>query len=291
MKRLLACAAAVALSASGTVIGAASASAHSQDTGSWVSVMGDGSRVTTSRSAVDEGVVRFRVSSTNTGAGSDITLFQPKANVSVAMVLADLQEEFASDPATNAKGTRDLTRDARFFGLADVQPGNPATVTERLKRGTYYLMDLGAPPSGAPIITTMRVRGNEGGDDGRLPSASATVDLTSADTFVTHGRMPANGTVRVRNVADTIHFMSIVPVKAGTTDADIQAYFDSGAQGPPAFAVDGPSVGLDVLSPGREARLTYHLPAGTYVLLCFVADDVTGMPHAFMGMHKVVTLS
>ena len=46
-----------------------------------------------------------------------------------------------------------------------------------------------------------------------------------------------------------------------------------------------------MLSPGREARLTYHLPAGTYVLLCFVADDVTRMPHAFMGMHKVVTLS
>jgi hypothetical protein len=33
-----------------------------------------------------------------------------------------------------------------------------------------------------------------------------------------------------------------------------------------------------------------HLAPGTYVLQCFVADDVTGMPHAIMGMHKVVTL-
>jgi len=24
--------------------------------------------------------------------------------------------------------------------------------------------------------------------------------------------------------------------------------------------------------------------------MCFIADDVTGMPHAFMGMHKVVIL-
>jgi hypothetical protein len=47
---------------------------------------------------------------------------------------------------------------------------------------------------------------------------------------------------------------------------------------------------LDVLSAGQQAELTYSLPPGTYVLLCFIADDVTGMPHADMGMHKVVTL-
>jgi hypothetical protein len=32
------------------------------------------------------------------------------------------------------------------------------------------------------------------------------------------------------------------------------------------------------------------LPAGTYVMLCFIADDEAGMPHAVMGMHKVVHL-
>lgn len=37
--------------------------------------------------------------------------------------------------------------------------------------------------------------------------------------------------------------------------------------------------------------MAYNLPAGTYVLLCFVADDVTGMPHALMGMHKVIQLT
>ena len=37
--------------------------------------------------------------------------------------------------------------------------------------------------------------------------------------------------------------------------------------------------------------MSYNLPKGTYVLLCFVADDLTGMPHAIMGMHKVVVLS
>lgn len=27
------------------------------------------------------------------------------------------------------------------------------------------------------------------------------------------------------------------------------------------------------------------------VLLCFVADDMTGIPHAVMGMHKVIQVS
>jgi len=40
----------------------------------------------------------------------------------------------------------------------------------------------------------------------------------------------------------------------------------------------------------RGMQLTYNLPAGRYVLLCFVADEQTGIPHAFMGMHKVVVL-
>ena len=36
--------------------------------------------------------------------------------------------------------------------------------------------------------------------------------------------------------------------------------------------------------------MTYDLPRGTYVLLCFVADEVTGEPHAVMGMYLVVEL-
>jgi hypothetical protein len=115
------------------------------------------------------------------------------------------------------------------------------------------------------------------------------IKLTSADRFVGPRTLPARGTVTVRNVADTIHFMSISPVQPGTTDAQIQAVFDGDPAAGNPF-IDGAEVGLDVLSAGQHAELTYSLPPGTYVLLCFIADDVTGMPHADMGMHKVITL-
>lgn len=103
--------------------------------------------------------------------------------------------------------------------------------------------------------------------------------------------MPAHGTIRISNVSDTLHFVAIQRVRRGTTDREIQHYFASGGSaGPPPFIVNSPQMGADVLSPGQSLKLTYRLHRGTYVLLCFIADDHTGMPHAFMGMHKVVHL-
>ena len=39
-----------------------------------------------------------------------------------------------------------------------------------------------------------------------------------------------------------------------------------------------------------RANVTVTFEPGRYVLLCFIADESDGMPHAVMGMHKVVTL-
>jgi hypothetical protein len=254
-----------------------------------VTVSGDGTHVNVSRTSVDAGYISFHVRASNATVDSDIVLFRPKAHATVSNVLSGFKEEFSTDPKVSAKGTRDLTRDAWFAGLALVGRNSPATVTQYLKTGSYYLIDLGSYPAVALHVTTLTVRW-AGATHHRPPAYSATVRLTSSDRFVTPGTLAAKGTVRVRNTSDTLHFMALMRVKKGTTDAQVQKYFDSGAQGPPPFAQKGPGVGMGVQSPGRQARLTYDVPAGTYVMLCFVGDDKTGMPHAFMGMHHVVTL-
>lgn len=299
MRRLVPAAAALALAAGSVLLSAGAAHA---DSGVSLSVTGDGSKVAISRDSVHAGRVSFSVSSTASPdkGGSDIVLWRPSGSATVKQVLGDLKDEFASTPATAAKGTRELTRDARFYGLADVAKGDPVTVTEWLNPGTYYLMDIGALANGAPqseppTLTTLHIKGSANGN-GRLGNYSATVRLTSADRFQVSGHLPSHGSVLVRNVSDTIHFMSITPVKKGTTDADIQKIFNappsSAPSGPPPFVdTTRPSAGADVQSPGRSLRLTYSLPPGRYVLLCFVSDDKTGMPHAIMGMHKVVELS
>jgi hypothetical protein len=53
--------------------------------------------------------------------------------------------------------------------------------------------------------------------------------------------------------------------------------------------LDG-STGTDTLTTGESQTLTYSLPKGEYVELCFFPDPMTGMPHALMGMIGIVHL-
>src|SRR5690348_4964131 len=255
----------------GVLMAAAPAGAsarHERHDATTIAMHASGGAVTLSRHSVDAGRVRFVVDTTSAN-GSNVLVFRPAKGVSLATVFADFGEEFSSDPQTAAKGTRDLTRDARFFGGADVVPGTSAVGTEILQPATYYVMDVAAPPGpNGPMLTTLTVKRDDDESSGQLGRKSPLVRMTSNDRFLVDGHLHARGTVTVANVSDTIHFMELQPVKAGTTDKQIQAYFDSGAQGAPSFAVNGPSVGMEVLSPGHRAALSYSLPKGTYVLLC-----------------------
>ena len=306
MRKLVAKVAALTLAVAGTLATAGPAAAHGNRSGherqgTTVLVHSDGATVTLSRSRVDEGRIAFTVDTSNTEGGSQITLFRLVGDATLATIIADLGDAFSQDLSTRAKSTQNLTRHARFFGLADVVPGTPAVVTETLPGGAYFLVDVAAAlGKTAPAFTPFTVRDSDedGDDSGRGLSEDRrgerrhgpVVKMTSADTFVSPSTLPARGTVTVRNVSDTLHFMTMGPVKKGTTDAQVQAYFDSGNQGQLPFMADGPTLGLGILSPGRQAELTYNLSPGTYLMLCFIADDKTGMDHAVMGMHKVVTL-
>ena len=262
--------------------------------GHCISVTGSGSTITLDRTKVHNGTVCFAVSSTNPGTpggggGSSVNMFQPKHGVSLARALSDFKDEFSSTPATAAKGTRELVRDVLFFGLANVVRGHPETVTDHLGAGTYYVWDpVSAAASGKPPVLA-RLTVTRGGTFPPL-TGSVVVAVTSADRFIAPGTWPHQGTYLFHNVADTIHFMQIIPVKPGTTDKQIQAFFNSHSMSPPPFFAAGPSGGNNVVSPGRTIQVAYNLPKGTYVLMCFVADDMTGIPHAFMGMHKVIKL-
>jgi len=259
-----------------------------------VDVVGNGKTVTIDDDSIEAGKVRFEVSSTNAvtamGGGSAITLFKLNEDKTKDDFFAALKDQFSEDAKTRAASTTALKETATFRGLADVVPDHPERVTEYLDGGTYWLMDLSSPDASMtqpPELTELTVRG-DADTDGPL---WADVDVTTEhDRFYAPDTWPADGSYTFTNDDDTIHFMAISPVKQGTTDEDVQKYFDSGAMTPPDFAVEGPSFGNDVVSPGYSLKVRYDMPAGTYVLLCFVSDEETGMPHAFMGMHKVVVL-
>ena len=258
-----------------------------------VRVVGNGTSVQVSDRTVDAGWVRFRVSSTNTvtqqGGGSSVTLFRLRPHHTLHQFVAHLHDEFSANAKVGARGTRELKADAVFRGLVDVVPGYPETVTEKVGAGTWYLMDLGSETASArPHFTRLSVRDSDDRDHGGSGPHSDLTVTTVHDRFHAPKHWPHEGTYTFRNEDDTIHFMVMLPVKAGTTDADVQQALTQPTE--PDFLVEGPIGGNDVVSPGRMLKLTYDLPRGTYVLLCFVADEETGMPHAVMGMHKVVVL-
>lgn len=83
-----------------------------------------------------------------------------------------------------------------------------------------------------------------------------------------------------------------ITFKVDTPPTPRSKVFSNPTDQEPPFAplVPPPGVGLDVLSPGNRAELTHDLKPGRYVLLCFMPDEKTGVPHAAPGMHKVVTV-
>ncbi len=60
--------------------------------------------------------------------------------------------------------------------------------------------------------------------------------------------------------------------------------------GGPSFADIEPIGGLGWISPGMTAWIEVDLEPGTYIALCFVFDEETGMPHVAMGMVDVFTI-
>ena len=102
--------------------------------------------------------------------------------------------------------------------------------------------------------------------------------------------LPASGMVKFANQADQPHFLVLQRVKDSTTNAKVRKFINSGGQGNPPWVLKA-STESGVLSPGKSQLFSYDLPAGKYLVACFWPDYFTGMPHAFMGMWKLVTLS
>lgn len=303
MRRTVVIRAFTVVAAAGALIasGVLPASAHESDRElqQTVQVVGSGSSVSVSSASVYSGSVRFVVSTRNPqgpqGGGSNVSLFRLKAGKKLSQLFTALQDEFSQTPSVAARGTREIVAIAVVRGLADVVPGHPETVTEFLAAGQYWAMDLANPPtSGPPRLTPLLVRSGGRHIEQDSDLASQVHVTTADDRFIAPRVWPHRGTYTFTNHADTIHFMALQPVARGTTDAQIQKVFSTpppaGASGPPPGFLSGPTGGNDVVSPGYSLQLTYNLPPGTYVLLCFVADDRTGMPHALMGMHKVIVL-
>lgn len=243
------------------------------------------------------GLVTFHVT-TDDPAGRGLQVFRPNDGVSVDQVLDDFTKAVTSaDPADTASAIAAVQHDAQLLSGATVTPAVAGSATTEITPGTVYLMDFTAffeDPS-APVIRALELCAGPSANLAEFPDGIVIEEETAGGPrFRTENVTLADGHFLVRNASDQIHEMMLQRVPDGTTDEQLQAFFDAilagnppPDAGPPDFAV-----GLGAMSPGRTAL--YHaenLPPGTYALICFIPDHENGLPHAFLGMHKVVVLA
>lgn len=174
---------------------------------------------------------------------------------------------------------RRVDRNVNFRGGAAASKGKLGQLTVNLFQGHYVLFDQDS--SGVTFLT---VRG--AGSPARVPHDGVVTTYTYG---FGNSQLPASGAITFRNISDQPHFVVFNRVKTGTTGKQVARFFHHGAQGKPSFAKPAHTA-VGVISPGTRQLVQIDLPPGRYVLACFWPDDDTGMPHAFMGMWKLVTL-
>jgi hypothetical protein len=177
-----------------------------------------------------------------------------------------------------------VINNTKFYGGLDALPGQTVRGTVVLPKAGVYIAfdDTNAPAHPVRLVVTgpPAVRA--------MPKSTATVTALTARRFGGSKVLPAKGTITFKNKStESPHFLSLLHVKAGTTKKDVLTGLES--NGPPSFILPG-QVGTDILGKGMSQTLTYSVPKGEYVELCFFPDPKTGMPHAFMGMIGLVTL-
>jgi hypothetical protein len=209
---------------------------------------------------------------------------------SMAKLRADLSAFGRSEGPMGAskaglRHLRNAVRHTHLWGGLDAPAGHTTRGTVVLPHaGTYFVYnDSNAVPSMAKKLT---VRGPVA--HRAKPNSHKTVIATNAKRFAGASVLPAHGVITFRNAShNSPHLLGLLHVKKGTTRKQVLQALTGNA--PPTFLLPG-QAGTDVVGEGVSMTLRLDLPRGQYAELCFFPDLQTGMPHAFMGMIRMVTL-
>jgi hypothetical protein len=186
------------------------------------------------------------------------------------------------------KSLKNAIRHTDFYGGYGATPSGTMSGTVVLPRaGTYTVYNFGGKAPKSPLTLTAK-----GAPQKRsAPKSDGTIKALDGARWGGSSTLPHQGTLTFRNKAkDSPHFLNLIQVQPGTTKQDLDEYFQSGSQDPPDFFI-ADAGSTEVLSPGQSMTWDYKLPAGTYAELCWFPDpNMDGMPHAMMGMTRIITL-
>jgi hypothetical protein len=156
------------------------------------------------------------------------------------------------------------------------------------KAGSYTPISLGE--RGLVTGRTFAARGAKRST--KAPKVDGTLIGKIGPSWGGTSSMPAKGRLGFKNKADEPHFVILQQVTEGTTTDQVLQFLqtDDGTSPPPPWLMAG-GMETGTLTPGRSMTVDYDLPPGQYVVMCFFPDpEMRGMPHALMGMLKMIHL-
>jgi len=242
-------------------------------------------RVITMPATLQPGVNEFSITSTAKG-GSAFQLAMPAAGYTPDEANRDIEKGLDQGKVRHIKRF-----EANVTLLGGVEADETAdTLVVSLDAGSYWAIDTNTSKASKFFAFTVT-----GLDTGNVLPAATTIRAKAARTWAGSPKtIPHKGMLNFKNTSSNNHFVVMVKLKKGKTYQDFKTWFaaaQGGPSGPPPVNFD---LGLDsgVVSPGHAAEFSYRLPKGDYVLLCFWPDaSAGGTPHAFMGMHRAITLT
>ncbi|MDP8943465.1 MAG: hypothetical protein M3N16_05025 [Actinomycetota bacterium] len=168
-------------------------------------------------------------------------------------------------------------------GVGVTRPGRTASVTQPLRPGTHYLVgatgDRGTP-------ARLEVVGEAARSEPPRPGAS--IESTEY-SFAGTGLRPGRNAVRFHNAGFEPHHVVAVPIRRGSTLADVRDVLEGRGSGRSPVDLDRAQE-TAILDEGQTQVTELDLRPGSYALLCFVRDRGGGPPHVARGMVDGITV-
>jgi hypothetical protein len=268
----------------GGTAGAAGQAAARETAAGTVTVSITAAHNVTMPATIQPGVTTFRV--TTEAKQSGFQLVQLAAGYTLDQAIADIDAGLENG---KIKALKRFEAHATLLGGVSVPSGKIGKLTVNLPVGSYYAADIERNRPSAFTAFTVA-----GADTGATMPAGPTLTAVRSTSWAKSPRAISHkGMLTFTNHTDNNHFVGLVKLAKGKTAKDFGAWIDAamqGEEGPPPVNF---RVGFDggVVSPGHTVAMNYRLPKGDYVLACFWPDaSMGGMPHAFMGMYRGITL-
>ncbi|MDQ3540935.1 MAG: hypothetical protein M3440_09620 [Chloroflexota bacterium] len=241
---------------------------------------------------------RYLVTATATddtaeAGGGSISFVQPVGATAEEYLLAVAPPDADATPSIEGVGELPaFVYESTYAGGAFVPAGQSAQMVIDLTPGEWIVWGGDASAPWQPVIFEAT---GEMPTDLPEPEASAAITMEDHSFTVSDGQLIAGSQViRIDNTGAQMHHVSAGRTIKGITRDDVLAVLQSEMTGTPAAVEFNPDEDFQPVffsnnqSSGTSMWIAVDLQPGPHILICFVMDSETGLPHAYLGMVEVV---